>query len=295
MIISASPADVPAGPKVVAIGSFDGVHLGHRHLLARARQLAEERGWPLLVYTFDPPTKVFVRGVGMLSTLTEKLELLEEQGVDVTLAVPFNETFAARDKEEFLQDLREIGAAQIVVGTDFGFGRGRSGRPTDLEAVAPTLTVPLLELAGEPVKSTRIRELLEKGDVEAARHLLGRPYSARGLVMRGDGIGARLGFPTANVEPAANKVLPRGVFAARAASDAGEYPAVVNVGVRPTIGGGDLRFEAHLLGFNGDLYGHELQVTFLKKLRDEKRFSNQEELREQIARDLVEARRFFGL
>lgn len=295
MIISASPNDVPGGPKVVAIGSFDGVHLGHQHLLARARQLAKESGRPLLVYTFDPPTKVFVRGVGMLSTLTEKLELLAEHGVDVTLAVPFDEDFASRSKEEFLEDLRSIGAAQLVVGADFGFGRGRSGGPEDLKEVAPTLTVPLLELAGEPVKSTRIRQLLQAGDVEAARHLLGRPYSARGLVMRGDGIGAKLGFPTANIEPAANKVLPPGVFAARAKSGAGDYPAVVNVGVRPTVGGEDLRFEAHLLGFSGDLYGHELQVTFLKKLRDEKRFDSTEDLRRQIAADLEEARRFFGL
>ncbi|WP_457630046.1 riboflavin biosynthesis protein RibF [Oceanithermus sp.] len=294
-MISASPSDVPAGPKVVAIGSFDGVHLGHRHLLARARRLAQENGLPLLVYTFDPPTKVFVRGVGMLSTLTEKLELLEEEGVDVTLAVPFDEDFAARDKEEFLDDLRRIGAARIVVGADFGFGRGRGGGPADLELVAPTLVVPLLELAGEPVKSTRIRELLDRGDVEAARHLLGRPYSARGLVIRGDGIGAELGFPTANVEPAPNKVLPRGVFACEATGPKGRFPAVVNVGVRPTVGGNELRFEAHLLGFSGDLYGHELKVTFLKKLRDEKQFSSREELRRQIGRDLEEARRFFRL
>ena len=295
MIIAASPKDVPTGPKVVAIGSFDGVHLGHKHLLAQAQKLASASGWPLLVYTFDPPTKVFVSGVGMLSTLSEKLELLEDAGVDITLAVPFDEAFAARDKEEFLSDLREIGARRIVVGTDFGFGRGRRGSPADLEEVAPTTVVPLLELSGGPVKSTRIRELLEAGDVEAARHLLGRPYSARGIVLRGDRLGSRIGFPTANVEPAPNKVLPRGVFAAEAAGAAGRFPAVVNVGLRPTVDGGELRFEAHLLGFGGDLYGHELKVTFLKKLRDEKRFVNLEELRSQIARDVTAARDYFGL
>ncbi len=295
MIIAASTKDVPTGPKVVAIGSFDGVHLGHKHLLAQAQKLASAEGWPLLVYTFDPPTKVFVRGVGMLSTLSEKLELLEEAGVDITLAVSFDEAFAARDKEEFLSDLREIGARRIVVGTDFGFGRGRSGRPADLEEVAPTTVVPLLELSGGPVKSTRIRELLEAGDVEAARHLLGRPYTARGIVLRGDRLGSRIGFPTANVEPAPNKVLPRGVFAAEAASAPGPFPAVVNVGLRPTVDGSELRFEAHLLGFGGDLYGHELKVTFLKKLRDEKRFASLEELRSQIARDVTAAREYFGL
>ena len=295
MIISASPEDVPSGPKVAAIGSFDGVHLGHQHLLAHARRLAREAGLPLLVYTFDPPTKVFVRGVGMLSTLSEKLELLKGLGVDVVLAVPFNNNFASRSKEEFLGDLRRVGATQIVVGQDFGFGRGRSGLPADLNEVACTSVVPLLELEGEPVKSTRIRELLQKGDVESARHLLGRHYSARGLVARGDGVGSLLGFPTANIEPATNKVLPRGVFAARAGAASGDYPAVVNVGTRPTVGGQDLRFEAHLIGYHGDLYGHEIEVAFLKKLRDEKRFSGLEDLRRQIAEDTLLARDFFGL
>jgi len=295
MIISASPADVPTGPKVVAIGSFDGVHLGHQHLLKKARRLAGEKGWPLLVYTFDPPTKVFVRGVGMLSTLTEKLELLAELGVDVSLAVPFDENFASRSKEEFLDDLRRIGAAQIVVGADFGFGRGRSGGPNDLEKVAQTTTVPLLEIDGQPVKSTLIRKLLQNGDVEAARGFLGRHYSARGLVIRGDGIGSKLGFPTANIEPAANKVLPPGVFVAKASSAAGDYPAVVNVGLRPTVNGNELRFEAHLLGFNGELYGHELKIIFFEKLRDEKRFRSLEDLQQQIKTDLIKARRFWDL
>ncbi len=295
MIISASVEDVPPGPKAVAVGSFDGVHLGHQSLLARARARAEEAGWPLLVYTFDPPTKVFVRRVGMLSTLSEKLDQLREAGVDVTLAVPFDEAFAARDREAFLDDLRRLEAGRIVVGEDFAFGRGRSGRPEHLEAVAPTETVPLLHLGGEPVKSTRIRELLERGDVEAARHLLGRPYGARGLVLQGEQLGRRLGFPTANIETIPAKVLPRGVFTAEAEAPTGRFPAVVNVGTRPTVDGRELRFEAHLIGFSGELYGHELRVTFLKRLREEQRFDSLEDLREQIGRDLEAARRYFRL
>lgn len=295
MIIAAELAEVPPGPKVVAVGSFDGVHLGHQALLARARREAESAGWPLLVYTFDPPSKVFVRGVGMLSTLSEKLDLLRNQGVDATLAVPFDEAFAARPKEAFLEDLARLEARRIVVGEDFAFGRGRAGGPDDLEAVAPTLKAPLLDLGGAPVKSTRIRELLEVGDVEAARHLLGRPYSARGLVRKGDRVGHEIGFPTANVEPAPSKVLPRGVFVAEAETGGRRYPALVNVGTRPTLGGGGLRMEVHLLGFSGDLYGHELQVVFLKRLRGERAFPDLEALREQIARDLEEARRFLNL
>ena len=295
MIIAAEVADLPPGPKVVAVGSFDGVHLGHQSLLAKARALAAQERLPLLVYTFDPPTKVFMRGVGMLSTLSEKLDLLREQGVDLALAVPFDEDFAARDKAAFLDDLVHLEARRLVVGEDFAFGRGRSGGPADLETVAPTLTVPLLDLGGAPVKSTRIRELLEQGDVEAARHLLGRPYGARGIVRQGERLGRRLGFPTANVETAPGKVLPRGVFAARAWVGERTHPAVVNVGTRPTLGGGALRLEAHLIGFSGELYGHELRLVFLKKLREERAFADLEALRTQIARDLEAARRFFRL
>jgi len=295
VIIAAEVADLPPGPKVVAVGSFDGVHLGHQSLLAKARALAAQERLPLLVYTFDPPTKVFMRGVGMLSTLSEKLDLLREQGVDLALAVPFDEAFAARDKAAFLDDLVHLEARRLVVGEDFAFGRGRSGGPADLETVAPTLTVPLLDLGGAPVKSTRIRELLEQGDVEAARHLLGRPYGARGIVRQGERLGRRLGFPTANVETAPGKVLPRGVFAARAWVGERTHPAVVNVGTRPTLGGGALRLEAHLIGFSGELYGHELRLVFLKKLREERAFADLEALRTQIARDLEAARRFFRL
>ncbi|ADR36463.1 FMN adenylyltransferase; riboflavin kinase [Oceanithermus profundus DSM 14977] len=295
MIIAAEVADLPPGPKVVAVGSFDGVHLGHQSLLAKARALAAQERLPLLVYTFDPPTKVFMRGVGMLSTLSEKLDLLREQGVDLALAVPFDEDFAARDKAAFLDDLVRLEARRLVVGEDFAFGRGRSGGPADLKTVAPTLTVPLLDLGGAPVKSTRIRELLEQGDVEAARHLLGRPYGARGIVRQGERLGRRLGFPTANVETAPGKVLPRGVFAARTWVAERAYPAVVNVGTRPTVRGSGLRLEAHLIGFSGELYGHELRLVFLKKLRDERAFEDLEALRSQIARDLEAARRFFRL
>ena len=296
MIIAAEVADLPPGPKVVAVGSFDGVHLGHQSLLAKARLLADQERLPLLVYTFDPPAKVFTRGLRMLSTLSEKLDLLREQGVDLTLAVAFNENFAARDKAAFLHDLVRLEARRIVVGEDFAFGRGRSGGTADLQTAAPTLSVPLLVLGGEPVKSTRIRNLLERGDVEAARHLLGRPYEARGIVQRGDQVGQRLGFPTANVETSPGKVLPRGVFAVRVWVAQRTYPAVVNVGTRPTVGRDSaVRLEAHLLGFSGVLYGDELRVVFLKKLRDERSFDSLEALSKQIARDVESARRFFRL
>ncbi|MER3444117.1 MAG: riboflavin biosynthesis protein RibF [Meiothermus sp.] len=292
MLLINDPQDAPPGPKVVAVGSFDGLHLGHQHLLKQALQDAHAHHMPLLVYTFDPPSKVFMKGEGFLTDLSEKTELLRALGVEIALIVPFNEAFARRDKGEFLGDLRSLEAHLIYVGEDFRFGRGRAGGLEDLQAVAPTRVLPLLELPGDggAVKSTRIRELLKMGDVEGASRLLGRPYSARGIVVEGDKLGRTLGFPTANLQVSAMKVLPLGVYAVRVQTHKGEYGAMANVGYRPTVDGRVLRFEVHLFDFAGDLYGQELTVAFLHKIRDEMRFGSLEELKAQIARDAQAAR-----
>lgn len=288
-------ADVPKGPKVVAVGSFDGVHLGHQHLLRQALAEAKSLHQPLLVYTFDPPTKVFTRGEGFLMDLQEKVEALRGVGVELILAVPFNEEFARRPPEAFLEDLRALQASRIYVGEDFRFGRGRAGGPEALERVAPTRVVPLLSLGGEAVKSSRIRALLKEGKVEEARHLLGRPYGAYGVVVEGDRMGRRLGFPTANLSVHPLKVLPPGVYAVEAEGLFGRYKGVANVGTRPTLGGEERRLEVHLLGFAGELYGEEVRVRFLKRLREERRFPSLEALRAQIAEDVAAARAYFGL
>ena len=288
-------ADVPKGPKVVAVGSFDGVHLGHQYLLRQALSEAKTLKAPLLVYTFDPPTKVFTRGEGFLMDLQEKVEALREVGVELILAVPFNEEFARRPPEAFLEDLRALQASRIYVGEDFRFGQGRAGGPEALERVAPTRVVPLLSLGGEAVKSSRIRALLREGRVEEARHLLGRLYGAYGVVVEGDRMGRRLGFPTANLAVHTLKVLPPGVFAVEAEGAFGRYKGVANVGTRPTLGGEERRLEVHLLGFAGELYGEEVRVRFLKRLREERRFPSLEALRAQIAEDVAEARAYFGL
>ena len=288
-------ADVPKGPKVVAVGSFDGVHLGHQYLLRQALSEAKTLKAPLLVYTFDPTTKVFTRGEGFLMDLQEKVEALREVGVELILAVPFNEEFARRPPEAFLEDLRALQASRIYVGEDFRFGQGRAGGPEALERVAPTRVVPLLSLGGEAVKSSRIRALLREGRVEEARHLLGRLYGAYGVVVEGDRMGRRLGFPTANLAVHPLKVLPPGVFAVEAEGAFGRYKGVANVGTRPTLGGEERRLEVHLLGFAGELYGEEVRVRFLKRLREERRFPSLEALRAQIAEDVAEARAYFGL
>ncbi|BDG26886.1 riboflavin biosynthesis protein [Thermus thermophilus] len=288
-------ADVPKGPKVVAVGSFDGVHLGHQYLLRQALSEAKTLKAPLLVYTFDPPTKVFTRGEGFLMDLQEKVEALREVGVELILAVPFNEEFARRPPEAFLEDLRALQASRIYVGEDFRFGQGRAGGPEALERVAPTRVVPLLSLGGEAVKSSRIRALLREGRVEEARHLLGRLYGAYGVVVEGDKLGRKLGFPTANLAVHPQKILPPGVFAVEAQGSFGRYKGVANVGTRPTVNGMERRLEVHLLGFAGELYGEEMRLSFLKRLREEKRFDSLEELKAQIAKDVASARAYFGL
>ncbi len=292
MILINDPAEVPPGPKVVAIGSFDGVHLGHRALLARALALARERHLPLLVYTFDPPTKVFTQGAPVLSTLSEKAELLSSAGAEIVLAVPFDAAFAQRTKEAFLAELATLEPAAIVVGEDFRFGRGRAGGPEDLAILAPTETVPLLKLGGEPVKSTRIRALLEAGEVEAARHLLGYPYRVRGVVVPGDRRGRALGFPTANLAVPRQKALPPGVFAVWVERGKERIGGVANVGVRPTFGEDRTRrLEVHLLEPTPELYGEELAVEFVARLRPERAFENPEALRRQIQLDVENARK----
>ena len=294
MLLINDPSDAPAGHKVVAIGSFDGLHLGHQHLLRQAQQAAGGH-LPLLVYTFDPPSKVFMKGEGFLTDLAEKVELLRGLGVEISLIVPFTEAFSRRSKDEFLDDLRRLEAQQIYVGEDFRFGQGRKGGLDDLGQVAPTRIIPLLELGGAPVKSSRIRDLLHLGLVEEAKLLLGRPYTARGIVQEGDKLGRKLGFPTANIEAAPLKILPMGVFAVRVQSVHGRFGGMGYVGYRPAVSGKTLRFEVHLFGFGGDLYGEELEVEFIAKLRGDMNFNGLEALQAQLALDAEAARAVLGI
>ena len=294
MILIQDPKNAPTGHKVIAVGSFDGVHLGHQALLARARRRAQEAGLPLLVYTFDPPTKALTKGVPILSTLSEKAKLLEVAGADVVLAVPFDEAFARRTKEAFLEELRGLEPRLLVVGEDFRFGRGRSGGLEDLAQVAPVEAVPLVCHQGAPVKSTRIRDALLSGDVELAQALLGRPYAVEGVVVRGQGLGRQLGFPTANLALPAMKALPQGVFAVEVEHKGRLRAGVAHAGPRPTLEDARTRLEVHLFEGDGELYGETLRVRFLKRLRAPRRFPDLAALKAQIARDVEAARAFFS-
>jgi riboflavin kinase/FMN adenylyltransferase len=271
-----------AGECVAAIGSFDGVHRGHRRVLETARAA----GAPVTVVTFWPhPQLVLGNRVELLSTLERRVELLEEVGVDEVLVVEFTLELAAREPAEFAESLlRQIGAKVIVVGENFRFGRAAAGDPALLQRLGfDVRTVPALE----GVSSTDIRGLLREGDVVGAARLLGRPPELEGTVVPGDQRGGTLGYPTANLSVPAELLVPAsGIYAGSALG----HRAAISIGVNPHYGGCERRIEPHLLDFEGDLYGRRLVVELWRRLREERAFSSEDELVAQITRDVEEAR-----
>lgn len=278
------------------LGNFDGVHLGHQALFAEARG----HGTPVAI-TFHPhPGKVLQPELAphLITTLERKLELLAECGLSAVVVQPFDRHFAALQAADFERALwDELGVRHAVVGGDFTYGARRQGNAETLRAAAASRgaqlwTVPAVAVEGVVVSSTRIREYLLEGRVEAARKLLGRPFDLDGVVVPGDGRGRTIGVPTANVDTL-NELMPcAGVYAVRARVD--EDPAwragAANIGVKPTFGGNTVTVEVHLLDFSGDLYGKTLRVQFLSWLRAEHRFASAAELTRQIRRDLDLAR-----
>jgi riboflavin kinase / FMN adenylyltransferase len=276
---------VKSRPRRVAVGEFDGVHLGHREVMAGSDT----------VLTFDPHPASVVRpggGPKLLTTLELKTELVAELGVDELVVVPFDESFAQQEASHFVERVlvETLAATHVSVGENFRFGHRARGTAALLAADGrfETRVVPLVEVDGVPVSSTRIRLLIGEGEVDTAAQLLGAPFRMRGEVVPGDRRGRDLGFPTANIVPDPKMTWPgRGVYACRV----GEHLAAVNVGVRPTFGA-DLNtlVEAFLLDFNGDLYGRRLTVEFIARLRGEQRFESVESLVEQMHRDVDRTR-----
>ena len=282
--------DVEPRPRRVAVGTFDGVHLGHREVVRGADT----------VLTFDPhPVSVIApaRAPLLLTTLERKAELVAGLGVEELVVVPFDAEFAVRSAQRFLDEVLAgaLRATHVSVGENFRFGHGAKGDPALLRADGrfEVRVVALLEVDGEVVSSSHIRGLVLGGAVEYADRLLGAPFTITGEVVPGDKRGRELGFPTANLIPAEGYVTPgHGVYACRATTaDGRTYAAATNVGVRPMFvtGRGEL-IEAYLLDYDGDLYGSDLRVEFLKRLRGEKRFESVEALVEQMGRDVDEAR-----
>ena len=288
---------------VVTVGSFDGLHLGHRAVVDRVKEIANVRSRTSVVVTFDPHPRCVISpetAPKLLTTLEEKVSPLERMGVCCLAVVPFTDHIRQLDPKTFVDRflLEYLDAETIVLGYDHGFGKDRSGdlgtvrrlsgkRGFEVVSVPPTL------VQGEPVSSTRVRKHVELGEMEEAAQLLGEAYPVAGRVVPGDGRGKRIGFPTANLAVEDGKMLPpNGVYSGRV-SEKGKLgkSAVINLGTRPTFEGETKRFEAHLLDYNGDLYGKRLSISLVSKLRDERKFEGVEELTMQISEDIVEARR----
>jgi riboflavin kinase/FMN adenylyltransferase len=288
---------------VVALGNFDGVHLGHQAVVRRAVEEGRRRGTKVVAATFEPhPRAVLAPGSEprLLTTLEMRREELLGYGVDEVWAIRFDEALSRKSPEEFVRDVLvgEIGASAVVVGENFRFGHRAAGDFRELERLmrgfgGEAYAVRVRSEDGEaPISSTRIRRLVGEGEVAEAARLLGRPYVLRGEVVVGDKRGRTIGFPTANVVADPALVVPaRGVYAGFARVGKDTYAACTNIGVAPTFERRESRVEAYLLGFEGDLYGREVDVSFLQRIREEKRFSGVEELKTQISRDVEAARR----
>ena len=282
MIVARSPAELEPVERAVALGTFDGVHRGHRAVI----DAVKAAGLRSTVLTFEPhPRLVLGYDVQLLTTLERRLELIGEAGPDETLVVEFTQELSRREPEEFVADyLTAIGAEVVVAGEDFRFGAGRRGDVALLRRLGLDVRpVPLVE----GVSSSRIRELVREGDLRAAAELLGRPFELEGEVVYGDQRGGTLGFPTANLSPDPHVLVPAyGIYAGEAL----DHRVAASIGVNPHYGGSERRIEAFLLDFEGDLYGSRLRLELWERLREERAFASEEDLVAQIAADVAAAR-----
>lgn len=294
---------------VATIGNFDGVHLGHRAVFRRLIAKGRALGLPATVITFEPqPLEFFAPDAApaRLTRLREKLKALCECGIERVMLLEFGPRLAAMEARDFVGRLLLDGleVRYLLVGDDFRFGHGRAGDYDLLRAMGQEVEGAGFEVENlhtithgeERVSSTRVREALARGDLEQARHLLGRPYRLQGRVGHGDKRGRTIGFPTANID-LYRKVVPlRGVYAVQVLGLSPQpWPGVANIGTRPTVDGGSYRLEVHLFDFDRDIYGRHLEAELRLKLRDEQRFGSFEELRRQIAVDAATAREFLGV
>jgi riboflavin kinase/FMN adenylyltransferase len=282
VIVARTAAELEPAERAVALGTFDGVHRGHRAVI----DAVKSTGLRSTVLTFEPhPRLVLGYDVQLLTTLERRLELIGEAGPDETLVVEFTQELSRREPEEFVADyLTAIGAKVVVAGEDFRFGAGRRGDVALLRRLGLDVRpVPLVE----GVSSSRIRELVRAGDLRVAAELLGRPFELEGDVVYGDQRGGTLGFPTANLSPDPHVLVPAyGIYAGEALG----HRVAASIGVNPHYGGSERRIEAFLLDFEGDLYGSRLRLELWERLREERAFASEQDLVAQIAADVEAAR-----
>jgi riboflavin kinase/FMN adenylyltransferase len=301
-IINAANQLSTNGKKVcLAIGFFDGVHLGHQQILRQTLSDAHKSNGIALALTFDKHPNAIVapdKAPPLIYSLPQKLRAIQSLGIENILLIPFDTPFSQQTGEQFIRSLAsDLGKIHsICVGAEFVFGHKRSGNVALLKTLGAELGFQVhglsaVALDGQTVSSTRIREAIRAGDIDETCQMLGRPYAISGKVVMGDKIGRKLGFPTANLDVTGLVLPPNGVYAAFTKIRSKQYRVALNIGVRPTVSAGmQLRVEGHLLDYHGELYGKELEIEICEKLRDEKKFSSPEELKEQIARDVAGVR-----
>jgi riboflavin kinase/FMN adenylyltransferase len=292
------PAELTHG--AVAIGNFDGVHRGHARIVAELLAQAQRVGGPAVVFTFDPHPVRLLRPDAVPPPLTwteRKAELLEALGVNFMVAYPTDDALLALTPRQFFDDMirGQLAARAIVEGPNFCFGKGREGDVRFLatlcaEAGIGLTVVEPVQVGDGSISSSRVRELVQRGEVAEAGSLMTQPYRIRGIVTHGAARGARLGFPTANISGVDTLLPAPGVYAGRACVDGAVWPAAMNIGANPTFGEMNSKVEVHLIGFAGALYGQLLEVDFLHRLRDIRPFASVEELKQQLARDVEAAR-----
>ena len=293
--------DVADIPTALAIGNFDGVHNGHQAVLRRLDDLARARGLVSSILTFEPHPREFFnpdQAPARLTSLGEKVELFEAQGIDRVFVCGFDAAFAAISADDFVSHVlvKSLNARLVLVGEDFRYGAKRAGGVADMRAAGLTVeTLQNVMVEDGRVSSTSVREALFRGDLIRAKWLLGRDYSISGPVVHGDQLGRKLGYPTANVEMQQDKPPLTGVYAVKLSGlDKTDLPGVASLGFRPTMKqDGKPTLEVHLLDFDGDIYGCQVRVKFLKKIRDEQKFPDLDALKQQIAQDESAARTYF--
>ncbi len=297
---SRSSVNLPSTGSVVTVGSYDGVHKGHRQIIARTVALAESRNLRSVVVTFEPHPRKVLKGalsgpLGLLTTLEEKIDLLLGEHVDLLFVIRFTPGFASRTSDDFIRNVlvRLLGAKSIIIGYDHAFGSGRSGSSETLEHLGRELgfdvkVVDEVLIGNEHFSSTRIRILLEAGMIAEANEFLGSPYMISGTVVDGDKRGREIGFPTVNLKLSdQDKLLPRsGVYFAQTEVDGTHFKVMMNIGFRPTVSSEGIKtVEAYILGYSGNLYGTAMRFTLLRFIREERRFSSLEELKKQLEKD----------
>jgi len=294
---------------IVTVGTFDGVHIGHQKILNRIREIASKHNGETVLLTFFPHPRMILHpdnhGLKLINTLDEKIELLEKFGLDHLIILPFDKTFSQIEPEEYVKDflVNKIKLDTIVIGYDHHFGKNRAGDINLLKKLAPKYNYNVEEITAQEIEeiavsSTKIRKAILEGDITTATEYLNHPFSIRGIVIKGKQIGRSIGFPTANIDVQYNyKIIPKnGVYAVNGTIDGKQYNGMLNIGNNPTIESNlKQSIEVHFFGLNANLYGKEITINFVKRLRDEQRFDSLTLLKQQLQLDKAQAEQILAV